>query len=118
LIVVIVIAVLVVVGLLALMARRRAAEREIEAERLSGEAVAHRQQADSNVAKARERGRDAERHRRQAEQHAAQAEEHAAAASEHAEKAGTLEREVNTAGEAAAFHDRQAAEREEKLERP
>ena len=118
LIVVIVLAVLVVVGLLAVMARRRAAEREIEHERLSGEATAHRQQADSNVAKARERGRDAERHRRQAEDHAVRAEEHATAATEHAEKAGTLEREVRTAGEAAAFHDRQAAEREEKLERP
>jgi FtsZ-interacting cell division protein ZipA len=118
LIIVIVIAALIVVGLLVAMARRRAAEREIEQERLSGEALAHRDQADSNVARARERGRDAERHRREAEEHAVRAEEHAAAASEHAEKAGSLERQVRTAGEAAAFHDRQAAEREEKLERP
>jgi hypothetical protein len=70
------------------------------------------------VAKARDRGRDAEVHRRQAEEHAARAEEHAAAASEHAEKASALDRQVRTAGEAAAFHDAQAAEREEKLERP
>jgi hypothetical protein len=118
LIIVIVVAALVVLGLVITMGRRRAAEREIEHERMSGEAAAHRDQADANVAKARERGRDAERHRRQAEEHAVRAEEHAAAATEHAEKAGTLERQVRTAGEAASFHDRQAAEREEKLARP
>ena len=65
LIIVIVIAVIVVVALVAAQLRRRAAEREIEQERLSGEAVAHREQADSNVAKARERGQEAELHRRQ-----------------------------------------------------
>ena len=33
--------------------------------------MAHRNQADSNVARARERGREAEEHRRQAEEHLA-----------------------------------------------
>jgi hypothetical protein len=55
LIIVIAIAAIVVIALIAAMLRRNAAEREIEHERLSGEAVAHRDQADSNVAKARER---------------------------------------------------------------
>ena len=118
LVIVIVIAAIVVIALLAALARRRAAEREIERERLSGEASAYRNQADSSVARARERGREAETHRRQAEEHAARAEEHAAAADEHAEKAASLEQDVNTAGKAAAFHGKQAAEREDKLERP
>ena len=118
LIIVIAIAAIIVIALIAAMLRRNAAEREIEHERLSGEALAHRDQADSNVAKARERGRAAEEHRQQAEEHAIRAEEHAAAASEHAEQASTLESQVKTAGEAAAFHDSQAAEREEKLVRP
>ena len=53
-----------------------------------------------------------------AERHAVEAEEHAAAASEHAEKAAAYERQARTAGEAAACHDREAADREAKLERP
>jgi len=118
LIIVIVIAAIVVVAAIAAWLRHRAAEREIEAERLSGEAVAHRDQADANVGRARERGREAKAHRRQAEEHAAKAEEHAAVADEHAEKAAELEGEVRRAGEAAAFHDNAAAEREEQLERP
>jgi len=108
----------IAIALFVVMARRRAAEREIEHDRLSGEAVAHRDQAESNVARARERGRDADRHRTVAERHAVEAEEHAAAASEHAEKAAKLERQARTAGEAAARHDREAADREAKLERP
>jgi hypothetical protein len=117
LIIVIVIAAIVVIAAVAALLRSRAIEREIEQERLSGEALAHRDQADSNVARARERGREAERHRREAEQHAVRAEEHAAAAADHAEKAAALERQIQTAGRAAAFHDGQAAEREEKLAR-
>jgi ABC-type lipoprotein release transport system permease subunit len=115
LIIVIAVAAIVVIALIAAMVRRRNAEREIEQHRLSGEALAHRDQADSNVAKAQERGHEAELHRRQASEHAVRAEEHAAAASEHAEKATGLEREIQTAGQAAAFHDDQAAEREDKL---
>jgi FtsZ-interacting cell division protein ZipA len=118
LIIVIAIAAIIVIALVATMLRRNAAEREIEHNRLSGEALAHRDQADSNVAKARERGREAEEHRRQAEEHAVRAEEHAAAASEHAEQASQLEGQIRIAGEAAARHDAAAAEREAKLERP
>ena len=58
--------------------RRRNAERELEQQRLSGEAAAHREQADSNVARAQTTGREADEHRRQAEHHAAEAEHHAA----------------------------------------
>jgi hypothetical protein len=118
LIIVIIVAAVIVIALLAMLARRRAAEREIEQERLSGEALAHRDQADANVARARDRGRAAEEHRRQANEHAERAEEHATQAAEHAEKATELEGQVRTAGKAAAFHDDQAAEREAKLERP
>ena len=118
LIIVIVIAAIVVIALIAAFLRSRSAEREIEQERLSSEAVAHRDQADSNVAKARERGREADEARRQAEEHAVRAEEHAAAATEKAEQAAALEQQIRTAGKAAAFHDDQAAEREEQLERP
>ena len=117
LIIVIAVAAVIVIALIATMLRRNAAEREIEHERLSGEASAHRDQADSNVAKARERGREAEEHRRRAEEHAILAEEHATAASEHAEQAAALESQIRTAGESAAFHDSQAAEREAKLTR-
>jgi FtsZ-interacting cell division protein ZipA len=117
LIIVIVIAAIVVIALIAALLRRRAAEHEIEQDRLSGEALAHRDQADSNVAKARERGREAEQHRSEAEEHAARADQHATAAAEHAEKASALEQQIQTAGKAAAFHDDQAAEREEKLAR-
>jgi hypothetical protein len=115
LIIVIVIAAIILVAVAAVLIRRRAAERELERRRLAGEASAHRDQAESNVSRARELGRDAELHRRQAEEHAAAAEEHAAAADEHAERATGLDRKVQTAGKAAARHDEQAAEREQKL---
>ena len=66
LIIVIVIAAILVVAVIASMLRRRAAEREIEQERLSGEAAAHRDQADSQIARARETGQEADLHRAQA----------------------------------------------------
>jgi hypothetical protein len=112
---IIVLAVLVLVGLAVTMVRRRAVEREIEADRISGEAFAHRDQAESNVARARDLGQEAEEERKRAEQHAIAADEHAQAAQEHAERATSLEQKVETAGRAAAFHDDQAAEREERL---
>lgn len=115
LIIAIVVVVLIVAALAVTFARRAAAEREIERKRLSGEASAHREQADSNVGRAKELGREAEVHRAEAERHAVAADEHAEAASEHAEKATKLEQSVQTAGKAAAFHDEQAADREEKL---
>jgi hypothetical protein len=108
-------AVLIVIGVAVTMLRKRAAEREIERERLSGEASAHRDQADSNVARARDLGHKAEEERAAAERHAIAADEHAKAAQEHAERATGLEEKTQNAGHAAAFHDKQAAEREEKL---
>ena len=119
LIIVIVIAAIVVVALLAVQLRRSAAEREIEQERLSGEAVAHRDQADSNVSRARERGQEAELHRRQADRTRREAR-----SSTPPRRPSTPSRRPNsTAGphapaKAAAFHDEKAAEREEQLERP
>jgi flagellar biosynthesis/type III secretory pathway M-ring protein FliF/YscJ len=106
---------LVVIAVIAWALVRRSAQRAAERRRLAGEASAHRQQADSNVERARDLGREAESHRRQAEEHAAQAEEHATAADEHAAQASELEQRTKTAGEAAAFHDEQAADRESKL---
>lgn len=114
-IIVIVVAALIAIALLVAFARHRSAEREIEHDRLSSEAFAHRDQADSNVARAREVGREAEAERSEAERHAAVAEEHAQKADEHAQKASDLEKRVETAGRAAAFHDEQAAEREERI---
>jgi hypothetical protein len=115
LVIVIVVAAVIVIALVAAMVRRQAAEREIEHDRLSGEAFAHRDQADANVARARELGREAEDARRQAEEHAIAADEHARAAQENAQRATELEGRVETAGRAAARHDEQAAEREDKL---
>jgi hypothetical protein len=115
LVIVIVIAAVVLAAVAFTLIRRAAAEREIEHERVSGEAFAHRDQADANVARARDLGREAEEHRSEAARHAAAADEHALAAQEHAERATKLEQEVKTAGKAAAFHDEQAADREERL---
>ena len=117
LIIVIVIAALVVIAAIAVLLRHRAAEREIEHERLSGEAVAHRDQADANVSRARERGREADVHRRQV-RGTRRPRRGARGRGDRARREGRgTEQQVRTAGEAAAFH-REAAEREDKLERP
>ncbi len=114
-IIVVALAALLLIGLAASLLRKRALEREVEHDRLSGEASAHREQADSNIARARELGREAESERSEAERHAIAAEEHTEAAAAHAERARALEQRIRTAGSAAAFHDERAAEREQKL---
>src|SRR5918996_3655921 len=90
--------------------RRAATGRAARRERLASEASAHRVQAEANVARARELGREAEEHRRQAEEHAALADEHAEKAAEHAERAAELEDTVGRAGRAADFHEDHATE--------
>lgn len=111
----IIIAIVVLAIVAFLVWRRVAAERAAEKARLAQEASAHREQADSNVARARELGSAAEVHRAEAERHAVAADEHAHAAQEHAEKASELESKIRTAGKSAARHDELATDREQKL---
>ena len=115
LVIVIVIAAIVLILAAVAFLRRRAAKREVERRRLAGEATAHRDQAESNVSRARDLGREAELQRRQAQEHQVAAQQHADAAEEHTVRATALDRKVQTAGKAAAFHDEKAAEREQKL---
>lgn len=110
-----IIGILIAIAIAVSLERRSRAQKRIEHDRLTGEASAHREQADSNVARARELGREADEHRSEAERHAVAADEHTAAAQEHAEKASALENQVRTAGQSAARHDEQAADREQKL---
>ena len=111
----IVIAAAIVVFVASAMLLRARAERQIERRRVVGEWSAHRDAADSTVAKARELGADAKAHREEAEEHAALADEHAEAALTHAELAEQLERQVSNTGATAARHESEAKEREEKL---
>ena len=115
LIIVIVIAVVIVGIIIATMLRRRAAEREIERQRLAEEARTHRETADVKLAASQDHSGEAERARVQAEEHAARAEEHAAVASEQSEAAARLDEQGQDAGHAAAVHEQEAAERERKL---
>ena len=115
-VILIIIAVVIVVILAVLYLRHRSAEREIERRRLRDEAGAHRQEADAKIIRARELGQQASEHRATAEQHAELADRHAETAQQHAEKAAQLEDGVRTAGDAAARHDKEAAEREQKLD--
>ena len=104
------------VAVVASLLRRRAAEREIERRRLSGEASAHRQQADSNVSRAqraRARGRASPPPGRRARGEGRGARRGSRRARREGDRARAARSE--TAGKAAAFHDEQAAEREQKL---
>jgi Flp pilus assembly protein TadB len=114
-IVVIAVAAAAVLFLLAIMLYRARAEREIERRRVVGEWDAHREAAESGIAKARELGAEAELHRNKASEHAALADEHAEAASAHAEQAEGFERQISSAGAAATRHEAEAAERERKI---
>lgn len=115
LVILIVIAGAIVLFLLTAMVMRARAERDIERRRVVGEWGAHRDVADTNRARARELGAEAQVHREAASEHAALADEHAQAAEAHAEQAQQFERELGDAGAAATRHEAAAEEREEKL---
>jgi uncharacterized iron-regulated membrane protein len=115
LVIAIVIAAAIVLFLLAAMAWRARAEREIERRRVVGEWGAHRDVADAKRARVQELGAQAEVHREAAAEHAALADEHNEAAVAHAEQAQQVEREISSADAAAARHEAEAKEREERL---
>lgn len=111
----IVVVALVVISIVAAVLRRRAEQRQLERERLAGQASGHRQEADAHVAKARELDHEAAQERQLQSHHAELAERHAAKADEHAERADQLEGRVPREGRSAAFHDERATEIEEKI---
>jgi hypothetical protein len=106
------IVVLAAIGFLLVRASRGRAE---ERARRTREARDHRAQADAGVARARDLGNEADRHRAEAHRHAELADEHAQKADEHAAQAAELQEKVARAGSAAGRHDERAADLESKL---
>jgi RecA/RadA recombinase len=114
-VVVIAAAAAVVIFVVAAMLRRAHLERDIERRRVVGEWDAHQRAAESNVARARSLGAEAQHHRDKAAEHAALADEHAEAAIAHAQQADQFERMVSSVADRAGHHEAEAAEREAKL---
>jgi flagellar biosynthesis/type III secretory pathway M-ring protein FliF/YscJ len=122
LIVIVVVVALVLFALIGLFARRLAAQRELERQRLGERAGGHRQEAELHASKASDLSSEQQRKREGAVEEANMADRHARLADEHRTRADELAAESDRAaeraskeGKAAGRHDEQAADLEERL---